>query len=174
MGESEACRRALVGQYCALWADVFGDSPEYIADVVGHIGVPVLVTQAHVVVSGTLLVPYDIDLGDRVVKAYYLYAVLTHPRFRGRGYADRLMHKAHDEARRRGADFCFLCPADDRLLKYYRYFGYTPNVADLSHCRPPIPDVDEYNRRLPRPAVLHSPADWALILRHGHSGAPRP
>lgn len=174
MGESASFSPAMIGQYVSMWHDIFGDDPEYVEDVIKTVAEPILIVEENIVMSGLLMIPYTIDLGEEKCQAYYIYGLLTNPQYRGMKYAEKIMHKAHAWAKQQGAEFCFLCPADDHLLKYYQYNGYSENVVDLSHCRPPLEDFNAYNSQLPRPAVLHSEGDWKIVEKYGSSGAPRP
>ena len=67
-------------------------------------------------------------------KMAYLYAVVTHPDFRGRGLARRLLADIHDHLRREGYAAALLVPAEEGLREMYRRLGYRDwtTVAEFS------------------------------------------
>lgn len=57
-------------------------------------------------------------------KLAYLYAVATHPAFRGRGLCRALMEDTHRVLTQRGYDGALLTPAEDGLRRMYGSLGY--------------------------------------------------
>lgn len=73
------------------------------------------------VVSMLVSVPYPIVTADGIRDARYLYAVATHPDFRGRGLAKQLLR-----AEAAGGVPVFLRPMREELFSFYRDAGLTP------------------------------------------------
>lgn len=66
-------------------------------------------------------------------RGYYLYAIATHPAFRGRGYMRAFLAAAKAEATKNGLDFLLLIPATHALCDTYRRAGFLtelPLAAD--------------------------------------------
>ena len=92
---------------------------------------------------------FDCRYADR--KAAYVYAVATHPDFRGRGLCRQLMQETHDLLKSRGYDAVLLVPQDTGLRKMYAAMGYrdATSVSQFS-CQAGIPaklsevDADTY------------------------------
>lgn len=57
-------------------------------------------------------------------KMAYIYAVVTHPDFRGRGLCARLMDDTHEHLARQGYTAALLLPAEKNLRGMYRKMGY--------------------------------------------------
>ena len=68
------------------------------------------------------LVDYEIMLRTHAVKSYCITGVATHPQFRNRGLAGKLMQLAIQTARQRDIGFAFLYPQIG--YAYYRKFGF--------------------------------------------------
>lgn len=73
------------------------------------------------VVSMLFSLPYPIVTADGMRDARYLYAVATHPEFRGKGLAKRLLR-----AEAAGGTPVFLRPMREELFGFYRSAGMTP------------------------------------------------
>ena len=123
---------AVKEQLRTLWHDVFGDSYEYIdaffaaypCEEVAH-----TLSLGGQVVSVLYALPFTLYNGGDNVPVAYIYAVATHPRYRGRGYMAMLMHRVGVLLRERGVRFLFLLPATDALRGFYARLGY----ADCSN-----------------------------------------
>ncbi len=77
---------------------------------------------------------YWFDCGYDGRRAAYVYAVATHPDFRGRGLCRQLMGKAHDLLKEQGYDAVLLVPQDEGLRKMYAAMGYrdATSVSEFS------------------------------------------
>lgn len=97
----------------------------------------------------------DCSLDDQ--KLAYIYAVATHPDYRGQGLCRRLMGDAHDLLRRRDYAGAVLVPQDEGLRAMYRSMGYQ-NMGGLTEFTCAAADL---------PVALRSvgPAEFAAI-RH--------
>ncbi len=110
-----------------LWALIFGDTPEQIADYFArrHRDEDMLVAVEGGVLCGMLsMLPLTLVLGGEEYAARYVYAVATDPAFRGRGIATDLLMHAHAEMAARGAQASTLVPASESLFGYYEKRGY--------------------------------------------------
>lgn len=61
-------------------------------------------------------------------EASYIYAFATHPNFRGRGIATRLLAAAIERSQKEGR-LVFLCPADKELEGFYAKRGFYPSFS---------------------------------------------
>lgn len=61
-------------------------------------------------------------------EASYIYAFATHPDFRGRGIATRLLAAATERSQKEGR-LAFLCPADKELEGFYAKRGFYPSFS---------------------------------------------
>ncbi len=128
-------------QLRTLWHDVFGDSYEYIdaffaAYPCGEVAHTLSIGGQ--VVSVLYALPFTLYNGGENVQAAYIYAVATHPHYRGRGYMSLLMRQVEQLLSGRGVHLLFLLPATDALRGFYARLGY-------AHCS--CRDVKEYALR---------------------------
>ena len=56
--------------------------------------------------------------------AYYVYAVVTDPEFRGKGYMRKLMDKARDKAKEKGKGALIIKPSSESLYSFYEKLGF--------------------------------------------------
>ena len=71
-------------------------------------------------------------LAEDNVKGFYIYGVCVSMDYRHRGLFRDVMSCAENEAKKRGARFVCLIPADDMLDATYRRFGYDTAVGATS------------------------------------------
>ena len=94
-----------------LWLACFDDASE--AELVRLLSTcprdtrVLLAKEDGVAVAQGLLMP--LTLSGR--RGYYLYAIATHPSYRGRGYMHAFLTEAKKEALQNGLDFLLLIPA---------------------------------------------------------------
>lgn len=72
---------------------------------------------------------FDCEYDGR--KVAYIYAVATHPEFRGQGLCRKLMAEAHKQLESEGYDAVLLVPQDTGLRKMYAAMGYR-NATSVS------------------------------------------
>lgn len=112
-----------VPQLQRLWQLAFGDSPESIR---------LFFTTAYaphrcrcITADGDpAAVLYWLDVTCRDQKMAYLYAVATHPDFRGRGLCRRLMEDTHAHLKSLGYTAALLVPGKPELRAMYAKMGY--------------------------------------------------
>ncbi len=107
----------------ALWMEVFGDSREdvdrFLIDV--HRDENLLThSEKGRVVAMLNIVELQTDYGPTA----YLYAIATAAEWRGRGMASELIRRAIAIARERGYGAVMLIPVDEKLVEYYKHFGF--------------------------------------------------
>ena len=56
--------------------------------------------------------------------AWYLYALATHPDFRGLGYMAQLIEYSHAQMEKENIEYCLLLEGESSLCEYYKRFGY--------------------------------------------------
>lgn len=110
-------------QLSALWQTAFGDSPEFIRLFFSTAYAPERCQ--YLTVEGHLAAAlYWLDAWCGGEKLAYIYAVATHPDFRGRGLCRRLMDRTHSLLASRGYAGALLCPAGEGLRRMYAAMGY--------------------------------------------------
>lgn len=129
-----------------LWADVFGDSEEYInllfdyeytpAECFGEI-------EDGQVISALYLLKCRINIGEKSYNGRYLYAAATLKSHRGKGIMGRLINEAEEYIKSENIDFISLVPASDRLYAYYEKFGF--NTSMYNYFSKVIKDGDDYS-----------------------------
>ena len=78
------------------------------------------------IIASLQMIPYKMQLKDRLFAAHYIYAASTLPEKQGKGLMAGLLARAAEEGRKRGHDFSVLITQEDSLLDYYARFGYRP------------------------------------------------
>ena len=75
-------------------------------------------------VSALYMLESEIIINKKAYSAYYIYAVCTHPDFRGKGLMKSLFEEVFRVARGRGIDYLFLVPEEDYLFNIYHKLGF--------------------------------------------------
>lgn len=112
----------------ALWQVCFGDAPAESRPFLTHSDIRVFAAYAGGrPVSMLCALPAVLvdDCGDERPCAY-LYAVCTHPDFRGRGLSSGLLAYAEQALRKLGFVCTALVPANEKLFAFYQKNGYEP------------------------------------------------
>lgn len=111
----------------ALWQNVFGDDPDMIE---AFMDAAPFEKTCFAAVSGDTLagmlfsLPAVLTVGGEAHESRYLYAVATDPLFRGKGIMSALEAFACEEAKREGAEYAALVPAEKPLFAMYQKLGY--------------------------------------------------
>jgi len=137
----------------ALWAEIFGDTADAVDQYFfkRHSDENMLVDERDDIIAGMLsMLPVTLCSGGGLsMKARYIYAVATHPDFRGKGISTALLEAAHAHIKGLGEAAALLVPASPSLFDFYGKRGYTTafsldvvtlDVADL----PPFPPAGQY------------------------------
>lgn len=118
-----------IGDIKKMWKLSFSDSDKSATFYFSRLFRPdqtLLLEVAGVVASSMQIMPYTLKLGDRRVKAGYIYGAMTHPEHRRKGYMGKLLQAAFEEMDRMGMEVSFLIPQNERLFGFYSSFGYKP------------------------------------------------
>lgn len=158
----------------ALWKTIFADSDAYLDAYFSQVFVSEQTLAIYcdgILASSLQLIPYDICIDGRFIKAYYVYAVMTREENRKQGMMAALLAEAQRRAEKNGVGAMFLIAQDSNLVSVYRKFGYEPSFAsqsrfmnDASQWAAVEPTADNVNslrtamrlRALRNGGVLHS------------------
>lgn len=160
-------------QLKALWQLAFGDSEAFV-DLFFATGYSPDRCRCLSIEGQMAAALYWLDCECAGQKLAYIYAVATHPDFRGRGLCRRLMEDAHRILADREYAGAVLYPAEEGLRKMYGKMGYADwsTMAEFScTAGDPVPvrrlDADEYavlrRRFLPRGGVLQEGESLAYL-----------
>lgn len=75
-------------------------------------------------VSALYMLESDILISGKTYSAYYIYAVTTHPDYRGKGLMKSLFEELFKVAKDRKIDYLFLVPEEEYLFKIYERTGF--------------------------------------------------
>lgn len=116
----------------ALWAQAFGDSKDTI-DAFFHLCYApenTLVAETDGQVRAALyLLENQLQTGENIYRAAYIYAAATEQGYRKNGLMSALLQYAAETAAQRQIDFLFLTPAEDGLFRYYGKRGFQTAFA---------------------------------------------
>lgn len=77
------------------------------------------------IVSMLTIIPVEVVTADgRTFPSAMLYAVATHPEYRGRGFASRLMDFCDRHLKQNRMEMSVIVPAEERLFDFYGKLGY--------------------------------------------------
>ncbi len=126
----------------ALWQTAFDDSKESLDFFFNKTVSPDRVLAAFEYgkpVSALYMLESDI-ISEKTYSAYYIYAVCTHPEYRGKGLMKSLFDELFKVAKSRGIDYLFLVPEEEYLFNIYEKLGfkngfsYSEKVASKKDC----------------------------------------
>lgn len=108
-----------------LWQEVFGDSDDFLDSffAYGFACSHCLCAMEQEKMAGAM---YWLDHTCRGKKLAYLYAVATHPDYRGQGICRRLTHQVTALLREQGYAGIILVPAQPGLVSMYEKLGFSP------------------------------------------------
>ena len=110
-----------------LWKTSFDDSEESLDYFFKNTASPdrvLAVFQNKKPVSALYMLESEIVISEKTYSAYYIYAVCTHPDFRGKGLMKSLFEELFNVAKSRNIDYLFLVPEEDYLFKLYEKLGF--------------------------------------------------
>lgn len=111
----------------ALWQTAFDDSKESLDFFFKKTVSPDRVLAAFEdgkLVSALYMLESEIIKANKTYSAYYIYAVCTHPDFRGKGMMKSLFEELFKVAKSRNIDYLFLVPEKDYLFNIYKNIGF--------------------------------------------------
>lgn len=113
----------------ALWHTCFGDAPADIEhfweEMFSHLQVYVARVRGKAVAMVCALPTILVEESGDSTTCAYLYAVCTHPDYRGRGICSRLLAYAEQQEARSGMAFAALVPEGADKFDFYQKRGYT-------------------------------------------------
>ena len=116
-----------------LWKLAFGDTDAFLD---GFFGTAFSFDRCRWIEADHRIVAalYWFDCRFQGEKLAYLYAVATHPDYRGRGLCRKLMANVHDLLAQQGYNSVMLVPADEGLREMYRKMGYETcsSISEIS------------------------------------------
>ena len=111
----------------ALWETAFDDSKESLDYFFQSTASPERVLAAFEdgkPVSALYMLESEIIKDNKAYSAYYIYAVCTHPDFRGKGLMKSLFEELFKVAQSRNIDYLFLVPEEEYLFNIYEKLGF--------------------------------------------------
>lgn len=75
-------------------------------------------------VSALYMLESEIVKDKKTYSAYYIYAVCTHPEYRGKGLMKSLFLELFKVAKSRNIDYLFLVPEEEYLFRLYEKLGF--------------------------------------------------
>ena len=129
MEKSFEIRFPLEGDYeslKALWKTSFDDSEESLDSFFSKTASPdrvLAVFDEEKPVSALYMLESEILINEKAYSAYYIYAVCTHPDYRGKGLMKALFYELFKVAESRSIDYLFLVPEEEHLFRIYEKLG---------------------------------------------------
>lgn len=111
----------------ALWQTAFDDTKESLDYFFKNTISPervLAVFDGSVPVSALYMLESDILNNEKSYSAYYIYAVCTHPDYRGKGLMKKLFKELFKIAKSRNVDYLFLVPEEEYLFEIYERLGF--------------------------------------------------
>ncbi len=111
----------------ALWQTAFDDSKESLDFFFENTVSPdrvLAVFQNGKPVSALYMLESEIIKDKKTYSAYYVYAVCTHPDYRGKGLMKSLFEELFKVAKTRNVDYLFLVPEEAYLFNIYEKLGF--------------------------------------------------
>lgn len=116
----------------ALWKTSFDDGKESLDFFFENTVSPhrvLAVFDSDKPVSALYMLESEILIYNRTYSAYYIYAVCTHPDYRGKGLMKILFEELLKVAKNRNIDYLFLVPEEEYLFKIYEKIGFTTGFS---------------------------------------------
>lgn len=121
---------SMVADLKALWKVVFGDSDEYI-DLYFRYRFEPKNTMVYLdegkPIGMIAMLPLEIRTPFKDLFARYIYAVATHPDYRGKGISTLIMEQLDNWCKGHDVDLSILVPAEKSLFNFYNDRGYNIN-----------------------------------------------
>jgi len=111
----------------SLWKTAFDDTEESLDFFFKKTVSPervLAVFDGEIAISALYMLESEILADKKEYSAYYIYAVCTHPDYRGKGLMKGLFEELFKVARNREIDYLFLVPEEEYLFKIYEKIGF--------------------------------------------------
>lgn len=119
-----------ISQLKEIWSEAFGEE-DYADEFYARIFRPedtLCDTESGLIKAMLHKIPCHIMQGSgELEEAYYLFALATRSKYRGRGIMGELIERACAEIRSQGVQRVLLIPAQESLKGYYQRFGFVPH-----------------------------------------------
>jgi ribosomal protein S18 acetylase RimI-like enzyme len=149
-----------------VWKDAFDEDDSYLRFIINHVltlGYLLIYGQVTAPIGALILFPITFTQNGESFFGYYLYALGTLKKHRGKGYGNRLVTIAKEFAIKQGRHFILLQPTNNALFDYYFRLGYQTPVYRSSIT---------YNRRINYTFPRTVEQGTALIQRLSLISAP--
>lgn len=124
-----------------LYRQAFGESKKFDGLLFDMFFNNVQILQTNGVVAAMYFkLPCVLCLNKAKIKAYYVYAVTTHPDFRHRGLMSRLFAETQAEP----DAFYFLKPSDSGVTEFYKQVGFRQIIGTTKPCEAKIKADDRF------------------------------
>ena len=110
-----------------LWQTSFDDSKESLDCFFKNTVSPdrvMAVFEDNKPISALYMLESEILIKDKSYSTYYIYAVCTHPEFRGKGLMKSLFNKLFKVGKSRNIDYLYLVPEEAYLFNIYGKLGF--------------------------------------------------
>ncbi|MGN0412142.1 MAG: GNAT family N-acetyltransferase [Lachnospiraceae bacterium] len=115
---------------CSLWQQVFGDSVDYIKCFFGYYFQDENVyiwKEKDEITTVLYALPAEIRIpGFQILKAYYLYAIATVPKYRGNHYLEQMLPALKEKL---GEDSILFLVPEKEVIPYYESLGFMCRCA---------------------------------------------
>lgn len=111
------------------------------------------------------MIPTNIVMADNgIIKASMIYAVATHPEFRGQGLSFKLMEQSNEYLLNNNVDASILTPATESLFKFYSRQGYRAGFY-IKEALFTLEDLGEFEKHSSGQCVITSATPGSYNLR---------
>lgn len=116
----------------SLWQETFGDSDAFLDAYFDKIFKPeqcMLALENDELCAALQVLPYTYQKGEEQISTAYIFAVMTAPSKRKKGYMTQLFEFAFVELKSKQIPLVFLIPQESYLFDVYAKFGFKPTFA---------------------------------------------
>lgn len=121
-------------------------------------------------VGALYMLESEIAVCDVTYPAYYIYAVCTHPNFRGNGIMHMLFGKLQSVAKEREVPYLFLIPENENLFAAYRKMGFRNAIVYKAETFSHGEYMQDGLKKL-RPLDYNRYTDFCLLKAQSHTVA---
>ncbi len=112
----------------SLWKEIFNETDDFLNLFFEKIFHPenclIAINEANKLCAALQMIPYSFVVNGKTISASYIYAVMTAPDERKKGYMDLLLNTAFEKLHRENIPLVFLIPQEEYLIDIYRKYGF--------------------------------------------------
>jgi predicted acetyltransferase len=112
----------------SLWAAIFDETDDFLNLFFEKVFRPencmIAVNESGNLCAALQMIPYSFVVDGKTISASYIYAVMTAPDERRKGYMDLLLNATFEELRRLNIPLVFLIPQEEYLIDVYQKYGF--------------------------------------------------